>query len=313
MKKISILLLVSCCFLSGCGTLRTTNNISNESTGQNSSVTFTDSLGYSVTIDHPKNVAVLSGSLADAWILAGGELSSTTEDAWTNDALTLPKNVPSLGSIAAPNMEQIISLDTDFAILSSNISGQVNIRKQLEQVGITTSYFDVETFEDYSGMMKTFTNITGRDDLFKENVTDIQSEINKQIARQNDSHSTILFLRAYSSGVSAKNSNSMTGAMLKDFGCINIADSNSAFTGGLSMEAIVTADPDYIFATTMGESEESTLKSVTDQLTSNPAWNTLTAVKNEHYYILPKNLFQNKPNNRWAESYKQLADILYGE
>lgn len=313
MKKFLSILLIICCLLSGCSNVNNTNNRPEEAAAQTSPITFTDSLGYTVTIDNPKHVAVLSGSIADAWLLAGGKLSSTTEDSWRNDRLSLSENVSSLGSIASPNLEKMISLDTDFAILSSNISGQVDLREQLEQAGITTAYFNIETFIDYSNMMKIFTAITGRDDLYQKNVMDIKSEIDTQIARQDNSHPTILFLRSYSSGISAKDSHSMTGAMLKELGCTNIADSNTSFAGDLSMEAIIKADPDYIFVTTMGESEEAALKSLTDQFISNPAWNTLSAVKNEHYNILPKDLFQNKPNNRWAESYEQLADILYGE
>lgn len=313
MKKYIIALLLVCCILSGCSSETTANTSSKEAPRNTSSITFTDSLGYTVTVDTPKNVAVLSGSLADAWLLAGGTLSSTTEDSFSNNALSLSKDVSSIGSIASPNLEKIISNNTDFAILSSNIAGQVKLREKLNQAGITTAYFNVETFQDYSNMMKIFTFITGREDLYKENITDLQSKIDAQIARQDNSHPTVLFLRSYSSGITAKDSNSMTGAMLKELGCTNIADGNTAFAKDLSMEAILEADPDYIFVTTMGESEKEALNSLAKQFTSNPAWNTLSAIKNKHYHILPKDLFQNKPNNRWAESYTQLADILYGE
>lgn len=88
-------------------------------------------------------------------------------------------------------------------------------------------------------------DITGRADLYKENVTNMQDKIDMQIARQDDSHPTILFLRSYASGVSAKASDSMAGAMLKELGCTNIADSDSFLTGELSIENITTTDPDY--------------------------------------------------------------------
>ena len=79
------------------------------------------------------------------------------------------------------------------------------------------------------------------------------------------------------------------------------------------MESIIAQDPDYIFVTTMGSSDEAAMKSVEDMLLSNPAWKELSAVKNDRYHVLPKALFHNKPNNRWGESYQMLADILYGE
>jgi iron complex transport system substrate-binding protein len=79
------------------------------------------------------------------------------------------------------------------------------------------------------------------------------------------------------------------------------------------MEVIVEKDPDYIFVTTMGSDTDAALNSVQTLLIDNPAWNTLTAVKEGHYSVLPKNMFQNKPNQRWGKSYEMLADILYPE
>ena len=90
-------------------------------------------------------------------------------------------------------------------------------------------------------------------------------------------------------------------------------DGEQALAEEVSMEAIITADPDYIFVTTMGNDEEAALKSIQELLADHPAWKNLTAIKENHYYVLPQNLFHNKPNHRWAESYEILADILYPE
>ena len=103
----------------------------------------------------------------------------------------------------------------------------------------------------------------------------------------------------------------MTGKMLLDLGCVNIADSDSGLLEDLNMEAILVADPDFIFVTTMGSSQEAALSMVDELLASNPAWQGLTAVKDDKFYVLEKELFHNKPNNRWGESYEILADILY--
>jgi iron complex transport system substrate-binding protein len=144
-------------------------------------------------------------------------------------------------------------------------------------------------------------------------VEDVRSDIAAQIARADGSSPTILFLRAYSTGVKAQGSDTMTGQMLKELGCVNIADSEDSLLKDLNMEAIIAADPDYIFVTTMGESKEAALKMVDELLISNPAWSGLTAVKENRYHVLPKELFHMKPNNRWGESYQILADYLYGE
>ena len=79
-----------------------------------------------------------------------------------------------------------------------------------------------------------------------------------------------------------------------------------------TIEEIIEEDPEYIFVTTMGN-EEKALKALEDDIGSNPAWNSLYAVKNNKFIVLPKDLFHYKPNARWAESYEYLARILYPE
>ena len=44
---------------------------------------------------------------------------------------------------------------------------------------------------------------------------------------------------------------------------------------------------------------------------SNPVWQSLSAVKNGKVFYLEKSLFHNKPNSRFAEAYKVLAQYLY--
>lgn len=77
------------------------------------------------------------------------------------------------------------------------------------------------------------------------------------------------------------------------------------------MEAVIAADPDYIFITTQGSNQEAAMENVEQILLQNPAWNTLSAVKEGRYYVLDKRLYNLKPNARWGEAYRGLADILY--
>ncbi|WP_255575497.1 ABC transporter substrate-binding protein [Caproiciproducens faecalis] len=300
------------CLLCGCGKIETNSVKSAPSpSSAASAVTFTDDLGYQVTLEHPQKTAVLSASYADAWQLAGGTVSAYTDDA--KGTIEIKDGMLNLGKLNTPNMESMIANKIDFVILSGTISEHVKLRETLESAGIKTAYFKVETFEDYGRMMKILTDITGREDLYQKNVAELQAEIRKQTARADGSNPTVLFLRAYSTGVKAKGSDSMTGKMLKDLGCVNIADQKSSLLDDLSMEAIVAADPDFIFVTTMGESQKAALGMVNQLLISNPAWSGLTAVKENRYYVLPKELFHLKPNNRWGESYQILADDLYGK
>ena len=80
MKIKAIVLLFIIVFLSGCAN---TNSVSENTNG----IQFTDSLNRTVTISEPKRVGIASGSLAECWILAGGEVCAVTKDAVTEKEL----------------------------------------------------------------------------------------------------------------------------------------------------------------------------------------------------------------------------------
>lgn len=274
--------------------------------------TFTDSLGREVEVTSYEKTAVFSGSLAEIWTLAGGEIYGVTDDAFDEaHSLALSDEVKVYGDVKNPSLEQIIADGVDFVILSSTISGQLKLEDALESVGITAAYFDVEHFADYLKMLKICTDITGRSDLYAEHGEAVGDKIEEALALAEEAQSpSILLLRAYSTGIKAKGSDNMTGQMLAELGAVNIADIEDSLLEELSLEAIVRADPDFVFITTMGD-EAAAIAQYESELDSNPAWQSLTAVKEGRVHILPKELYHYKPNDRWAEAYENLAEILY--
>lgn len=272
--------------------------------------TFTDATGRTVTVSSTDRVAIASGSLAECWLLAGGSVCAVTQDAVTERDLDLPVDVVDLGSLKEPNLEVLLSSDLDLVMLMSSYKTHLSMAETLEKSGIPYAYFDVETFEDYLDLLKTFTDLTGRTDLYEKNGTALTAQINAAIAKGKKANGPdVLLLRTSSSNVKSLSSDTMVGTMLKDLGCNNIADSDSGLLTELSLEAIVDADPDYIFVVCMGDQEEA-MAHFAHALSSNPIWATLTAVRNDHFHFLEKELFHYKPNARWGESYEKLADLL---
>lgn len=309
MKRLIALALT--CFLlftAGC-----TETAPKNSSSKSAGAEFTDSLGHSIRVANRDRVVVASGSFAQTWLLAGGKLAGTTDDSF-QDHLGLSGDVANVGSLHSPNLESILALNPGLVILSADMSGHTALAGQLNAAHIPTAYFSVEVFADYLKMLKICTDITGRADLYEKNGLSVQKQVQAVIAKTAGKPSQkVLLLRTGAGTVTARNSDTMVGAMLKEMGCVNIADSETGLLDHLSMEVIIRQNPDFIFTTTMGESEEKAKKALQDTLLSNPAWSDLTAVKNGRYISLPKELFHLKPNNRWAEAYEQLREILYGK
>ena len=278
-------------------------------------LTFTDDLDREVTVPaNPERVAVLLGSYADVWCLAGGQdsLVAAASDAWTDFDLNLGDDVANLGSLMEPNLEELIASAPDLVIASSNTTSNVELLPSLEQLGVPVAYFGVNSFNDYLEMLDVCTRITGHTENYQTYGLDVQAQVDKAKEQNDGSAPTVLLLRSASTSCKVKNSKgTVLGEILADLGAVNIADSDTGLLEDLGLERIIADDPDYIFVVFQGSDQAAAQKTLDAALTSNPAWETLSAVQNGRFYIMEKELYHLKPNARWGEAYQKVADILY--
>ena len=282
-------------------------------------VVFTDDLGRQVRVDSPKRVAALLGSYADIWYLAGGTVVAAADDAWEDFDLELPEDAINLGMTKDPSMEKLLEAAPDFVIASTNTQANLDMKDTLEAAKITVAYLDVSDFDDYLRMLKICTQITGRDDLYEKNGLEIEGQIKDIIAQsqkrlESEAAPKVLYLRASATSIRAKNSEgTVLGNMLKDLGCINIADSEKGLLENLNIEYILQEDPEYIFVVQAGDDTEGTKAALDELMGENTTWAGLSAVKNNKVFVLDKHLFNLKPNARWAQAYEILEGILSDE
>lgn len=279
-------------------------------------VTFTDDLDRAVTVAKPSRVAALIGSFADVWCLAGGRdtLVAAADDSWTQFDLDLPETVESLGAVKEPNVELLLAAEPDFVLGSTKTAADLELLDLLEQSGIPVAYFDISSFEDYLRMLEICTRLTGCPERYTQYGTEVQTQVEQAVARQDGSAPRVLYVRASGSSCKVKNSQgSVLGEMLAAMGCVNIADSETGLLENLSMETILAEDPDHIFVVLQGSDTKKVEQTLEQSLLSNPAWDELTAVREGRYHVMDQRLYNVKPNARWGEAYEKLADILYPE
>ncbi|MGO5022216.1 ABC transporter substrate-binding protein [Lawsonibacter sp. LCP25S3_G6] len=287
-----------------------------QSTPAGESVTFTDDLGREVTLSSPKRVAALIGSFADVWCLAGGKdtLVAAADDSWTQFDLGLGEEVKNLGAVKTPSQEILLAADPDFVIGSTKTAADVELMDLMDELGIPAACFDISSYEDYLRMLDICTQLTGDTEAYEQHGTAVQEQIDAARSRADGSNPTVLYVRATGSSCKVKNSeNTVLGEMLADLGCVNIADSETSLLESLSMETILACDPEYIFVVLQGSDPTDAEITLQNALLSDPAWNSLTAVKEGRLYYMDQQLYNVKPNARWGEAYEKLADILYPE
>ncbi|MBR4873359.1 MAG: ABC transporter substrate-binding protein [Clostridia bacterium] len=263
--------------------------------------------------NEPQRVAVLFSSLAEIWLEAGGEIAVTVGE--TVERGFVPADTPLVDSGAGKtiNVELLIASKPDLVICSADIPAQVEAAQILAAAGAMTLVLRIETVDDYIEALRRMTEITGDEAAYARGLA-MKAEIDSLLAADNVQSlkgKTVLFVRAGSTASSTKPKSSadhFAAMMLREFGCINLADRADTAIDGIGMEAILAADPDYIFFSLMGD--EASARDNVATLLASDTWQALSAVKAERAVILDRTLFHFKPCGRWAEAYQTLADLL---
>lgn len=303
MKRILSIFLLFCLLLAGCGT----------QAAPAEGYSFSDDLDRTVTVENPQRVAVLLGSFAQVWHLAGGTVCAAPDDAWEDLDLDLPEEAVNLGSTEQQSLELLLSAKPDLILASTNRRQNMQWLETLEATGIPTAYFGIDDFDDYLRMLKICTDLTGRADLYEKHGLQVQQQIDAVIEHSaaRGTRPTVLCLTASAATIRAQNSEgTVLGATLKTLGCENIADSDTMLLENLSLEHILVRDPDFIFLVQRGDDPEGMQAYVEEALLSHPLWSQLTAVKTGQVHYMDKALFNLKPNHRWGEAYEILEEIL---
>ena len=304
LRKISLLLILA---------LSLSMLFSCEKIDTGESVSFVDSLGNAVALDGaPERVAVLTSSLADMWLLSGGEVSISVGESVEREILPDDTLLVDTGAGKRVSAELLVSYKPDFVIGSADIDSQRDVAKTLRAAGIPCALFRVDSFSDYLSVLDILTDITEDKGAYQLFGADIKEKIDALLLSIPDSEKDILFIRAATSAKSTKAKSAdqhFVAEMLSELGAHNIADDAPILLDGLNMESIIAADPDIIFVSAMGD--EAAVREYMDGFFEESAWSTVSAVKNGECHYLPKEYSQFKPNAEWYEAYLMLWEILY--
>lgn len=315
-KSFFVLTILLAVLLASCSGVTEETPSGNPSLTVEERINFIDGLGQEFSLSRPRRVVAIIGSFADIWCLAGGRdtLVATANDAWESFGLELGEETVNLGPAMKPSLELILAAQPDLVIASSISPSNLEMREALAQAGIPTAYFDVAFFEDYLELLELCTQLTGHPENYEMYGRAIQAQVEAALALQDGSQPTVLTLRASGSSCTVRGSQgNVLGEMLLSLGCVNVADGEGTLLEDLSLEAIIAADPDYIFAVFHGTDTGKAQENLEATLLSNPAWSGLRAVREGRFYTMDSRHYNLKPNALWGEAYEKLAQILYGE
>lgn len=321
MKKILIISLFSLLLvlMAACGPkeIGSSGNTSEKTSKQKVSeeaavLTITDMAGRTVNFaKKPERIITLTNSdMGIVYALGGSVIGRQTMDASGVEPSAALK-ATEVGNTHDLNLEKIASLTPDVIIASS----EQNLKDvpALEGIGAQVVLTGANSIAEIKKQEAILAQLLGKD------ATNLQKEIDQKVAEIKQEQTgkavrALLILGAPGSNYAAL-PNSLSGDILEKAGGVNVAKDfkgveNFPQYASLNIEKIVESDPEVIFLMIHGGDEKETELAFQKEMKQNDAWNSTTAVKNNHIVVLPADLFGTNPGIRITKALDYMANEL---
>lgn len=295
------------------------------------SVTFTDAVSQENTITvakNPKNVVNLYGSFTTLWYEAGGSVigciggKSTTAlyEEYIGRDITGDEGVTVVAESASGkkwDVETIIGLQPELIICSTAMSGYSTIESPAKAANIPVVVVNYDDFADYLKWFKVFCNLNNQPELWESVAMKALNEVVDVLTEcPEEEKVTVFSMFSGAESLQANTSNTVVGAMITAMNGENIVDGWKDSTGAerldINLETVYMANPDIIVVQCHA-GPEAAKEQVAEIYGNDVVWQSLKAVSEGKVFYLEKELFHNKPNSRFAEAYRKLAEVLYPE
>ncbi|MDU2064922.1 MAG: ABC transporter substrate-binding protein [Sporomusaceae bacterium] len=315
MKKYMFLLALLCgvaaLFFAGCGAQKSADQ------GKDGNyLTIQDNAGRTVTLTKkPEKVVVLSTSFLDLLYSVDGKAAGRPSSK-TESVPEAAASVPEVGFVYNVNLEKVMALQPDLVIAVQGMHEK--LLPTLESNHIPVLLLKYKTLEDTLTTITLLGKIVGTESKASQLVQSIQDKISAIKAKVPQGPPLkVAILHATSKSVTVELDNTIAGSIAKRLGLVNVASGTTAPDKDsdnvpYSLEKLVDSNPDMVFVVTMGNAAEIGARMKSD-VESNPAWSTLSAVKNQKVYFLPSDLFLLNPGLKIPDAVEYMAKIVYPE
>ena len=251
-------------------------------------MTVTDALGQKVTIPRqPERIVSLAPSVTETLFAIGaGKLlvADTSYCDYPEEAAKLPK----IGGYIDPNVESIVALKPDMVLGAKG--NPRDVLNQLRQLGIPVVTVSPESLRDVDTAIRMIGKVVGyqreSETLARENTARREAVTRVTDALSESERPRTLLLFSPDSLFSV-GPNSYLDEMIRFAGGRNVAADAPIPWPELSMEKLITADPEIIILLSMEKSAHpGAVDTVLAKYRADRRWRGMAAVKNERVVVL---------------------------
>jgi iron complex transport system substrate-binding protein len=253
----------------------------------------TDDTGRIIELPHPaRRIILMTGSPVDLLFTlgAGDHIIGVTDNFSSSYPETVRKfeslrNLPSIGSRSAPNIEAMLELKPDLILVSGSSNNPEKNASALKKAGLPFAVMkSFETIDDAIKQIENLSVFLGKAEEGKIIASQLKNSLNgyKIISTLFSSKKPDVFFW-WGSDNGTYGRNTALSELIALSGSNNISDSAGKGFFQISPEYVIQKNPDFIFYSYWKEHDKDLRKK---QLEEIPGFSSLAAVKNKRVYAI---------------------------
>lgn len=285
--------------LGACGS----SDPSSSASPSSGSVTVTDDVGETITLDQPATriVSLAPANTEIAYAVGAGDamVAGTSYD----DYPAAAKDLPKIGDFANPSLEKIASYDPDLVLAAAGLHDK--LRTRLEELGAKVYVVDPKTYDGVMEDVAELGKLAGTTEKAGEVVAAMQKAKDEVRAKVGSLETATTFLEIYSKPLMTAGSDTFIDDMISIAGGENIGAAAGSGFPNFSSETLLEDDPAVYIA-------DSGSMSKPGDIDARSGYSDLTAVKEGHVYVIEDDLIA-RPGPRLAQGLRKLAAMIHPE
>ena len=260
-----------------------------------------DALGREICLAEPATrIISLSPGATELVFSAGAGDAVVGVGAWS-DYPPEANSIPRVGDSSRVDLETILTLKPDLVIgwTDGNPRAQLD---RLAGLGVPVFWLAPRTFDDIADAVRTLGLLTGHQPLAEQQAQAFLAGLDAIEDRYVSAESVRVFYQVWDQPLMTVNGDELISKSIQLCGGVNVFGELPRLVPRVSLENLLTADPEVIVTAGRGEADQTWL----DRW---QAWPSLTAVATGNLFYLSPDLLQ-RASLRMLEGTRELCDLL---
>ena len=194
------------------------------------------------------------------------------------------EKVARVGGYSRLDLEAIVAMKPDLVIVwgSGNVKAHV---EKLRAMGLTLYVTQSNRIEDVMSTLERLSQLTGTRDVGRKLVADLKARLEHLRQTYSKKPTVRTFYQVWKDPLTTIGGKQIISSVITLCGGENVFGGLEALAPIVSVEAVITANPEVIIASGMGEVRP-------EWLDDGRRWNSITAVARDNLFFIPPDLIQ---------------------